>query len=171
MSTNFFQQLMNLHLEGDWNITIKTGAQNRMLVSVLFTNDKTGDSARKIIPPLLLKGTAQEVDEGFFSVIESPVRKTAALFANMEAYAKAQEEARLQSKMEQDKADKAKKEKTAGSKKYDGLMKKIEELEEAGKYREAYAQLPKAEDFPDHEEEINERRQELAEKFDQPSLF
>jgi hypothetical protein len=33
-------------------------------------------------------------------------------------------------------------------------MKKVTELEADGKYREAFGQLPKVSDYPDHEEEI-----------------
>lgn len=169
--TNFFQSIASLQVEGDWNITIKTAAQNRMLVSVLFTTDKTNDAARKLIPPMLLKGTAQELDEGFFVAIETPVRQTAALFTNMEAYAKAQEAAKLKSKMEQEKKQEQKTEKDNSNKKYETLMKKVDELQQAGKYREAFAQLPKAEDFPEYEEMIQERKDELREKFEHTGLF
>jgi PRTRC genetic system protein E len=168
---NFFQQLNALQVEGDWQINIKSSSKGAMLVSILFINDKTGDAARKLIPPMILKGTVQELDEGFFSTIENPVKKTAALFVNMEEYLKAQATAKEQSKMEQDKKQQEGKNKIGIDKKYETQMKKVDELEEAGKFREAYGQLPKATDFPDHEEEINERKEELAEKFDQTGLF
>ncbi len=168
---NFFQQLEALNVEGDWQINIKSSAKGTVLVSVLFINDKIGDAARKLIPPMILKGTVQELDAGFFNAIENPVKKTAALFVNMEEYVKAQETAKAESKMEQDKKQQGDKNKSALDKKYETQMKKVDELEEAGKFREAYGQLPKVADFPDHEEEINERKEELAEKFDQSGLF
>lgn len=163
--TNFFRLLGSLQVEGDWNITIKAGTQNRMLVSVLFNSDKIGDNARKLIPPMILKGTTEELDSGFFNAVENPVKKTASLFVNMEEYAKAQETARLASKGEQDKK------KDGGNKKYEAAMKKVDELEAAGKVREAYGQLPKVAEFPDYEEQINEKKEELREKFDQTGLF
>ena len=171
MKTNFFETLASLKVEGNWQITIKAGTHNRMLVSVLFTNDNVGDDARKLLPPMLLKGTVLELDEGFFAAIETPAKQTASLFRNMEAYAKAQEQAKLQSRMDKDKEQQQKKEKETGNKKYEAQMKKVTELEAAGKYREAYAQLPKPADFPEQEEEINEKKEELMEKFEQPSLF
>ena len=171
MKTNFFECLAALNVTGDWQITIKTAPSNRMLVSVLFINDKVSDEARKLIPPMLLKGTTIELDEGFFGAVASPVKQTAELFINMEQYAAAQEEARKQSKMEKDKEQQTKKEKDTGNKKYETQMKKVTELEKASKYREAYAQLPKVTDFPDFEDEINTKKEELAEKFEQPSLF
>lgn len=171
MQTNFFQNLASFQVEGDWNITIKSGTHNRMIVSILFHNEKVGDAARKIIPPIILKGTTQELDNGFFDAIEKPVKQTAGLFINMEQYAKAQEQARLQSKMEKDKQDATKKEKETTEKRYETQMKKVAEMEAAGKFREAYAQLPKPTDFPEQEAAIQEKRQELTEKFDQPALF
>ncbi len=142
----FFQTLATLNVEGNWQLTIKA-AGNRMLVSVLYTNDTVGDKAKNLIPPLILKGTAEELDNGFMDAIENPIKRTASLLVNMEAYTKAQETAKLQSKMEQDKK------------------------QQAGKYREAYAQLPKATDYPDHEEDILEKKDELMEKFDRTGLF
>lgn len=171
MKTNFFETLAALNVEGNWNISIKSGAQSRMLVSVLFTNEKAGDNAKKLIPPMVLKGTAQELDEGFFASIENPVKKTASLFVNMEQYLKAQETAQLQSKMEQDKKQKETKQKETGDKKYEVQMKKVTELEADGKYREAFGQLPKVSDYPDHEEEITEKKNELMEKFEDTGLF
>lgn len=170
-TTNFFTQLAALQVEGDWHIAIKAGTHNRMIVSVLFQNDKVGDNARKLIPPMILKGTTEELDGGFFASIAQPVKQTASLFINMEQYAKAQEAARLNSKMEKDKQEAAKKEKETGSKKYEAAMKKVTELEAAGKFREAYGQLPKPADFPEQEEAINEKKQALLEKFEQPGLF
>lgn len=171
MQTNFFKQLAAQQVEGDWNITIKVGTHNRMIVSVLFQNEKVGDNARKLIPPMVLKGTVEELDADFFKTIETPVKKTEGLFVNMEEYAKAQENARLQSKLEKDKQEAGKKEKNANDKKFEAQMKKVTELEKAEKFREAYGQLPKATDFPEHEETINAKKEELAEKFDQPELF
>ena len=171
MKTNFFESLAALKVEGDWQITVKAGSHNMMLVSVLFKNDKVSDDARKLLPPMLLKGTAEEMDEGFFAAIENPVKQTASLFTNMEAYSKAQEHAKEQSLIERDKEQQTKKEKESDNKKYDAQMKKVTDLQAAGKYREAYAQLPKPSDFPAQEEEINEKKEELMEKFETGSLF
>lgn len=171
MQTNFFQQLANMQIEGDWKISIKTGTHNRMIVSVRLTSDNVGDAAKKLIPPILLKGSAEELDKAFFETIKTPVQKTSALLLNMEEFEKGLEKAKLESKMEQGKKDRDKKEKDSKQKQYDNAMKKVQELEDAGKFREAYAQLPKADDFEYHEEEIEEKQKELSAKFEQPQLF
>lgn len=102
METNFFKQTTDLHLQGDLRITIKQ-QDPILIVSVLLKNDTCGDDARKVVPPILLKGTADEIDEGFFANIAAPLQTTSQLFVNMEAYLKAQETAQQQSKMEQQK--------------------------------------------------------------------
>jgi PRTRC genetic system protein E len=171
MTTDFFSKLATLYVEGDYRMTIKAGLHNRMIVSLYFTNDKATDKACKVIPPLTLKGTIEELDNHFFATITQPVQQTAAFFNNVDQHAKALEAARLNSKLEKDKQDAGKKEKETAQKKYETLMKKVAELEAAGKFREAYAQLPKPTDFPEQEATINEKKQALLEKFEQPGLF
>jgi hypothetical protein len=46
-------------------------------------NDNIGDDTCKKVPPFLRKDTAQELDNGFFQVIEQPIKQTSQLFANM----------------------------------------------------------------------------------------
>ena len=171
MTTNFFQEIAALNVQGDWKMTISTGAGNEMIVSLLLTNEKIGDDARKLIPPMIFKGTAQEIDEAFFTSIEAPAKQTASLFANMEQYMKGVEEAKLQSKMEKDREGKERKEKDERKKKYNALIKKVDELEEAKKYQEAIACLPKEKDYPEQAEEIKKRLESLRQKNGQLTLM
>jgi PRTRC genetic system protein E len=171
MTTNFFTSIQDLNVNGDWKISITKDEKNNWIVSVLFYNEKIGDDARKIIPPMILKGTPEELDEGFFDSIIVPVEKASGLFANMEHYLKQLEEARLKSKMEKDKEDKEKKEKEERKKKYEAAMKKVTELETEKKFGEAIGAMPKTEDFPEHVEEIKKKMNELKEKHGQLSLL
>jgi hypothetical protein len=66
METNFFKSILALQVAGDWKINIAKEDMDRLIVSVLFFNDSIGDDARKKVPPILLKGTAEELDNGFF---------------------------------------------------------------------------------------------------------
>ena len=66
MQTNFFRQIGKLNLTGDLQITLRQGAENSFVLSVLLNNEQCGDEARKTIPPLNLRGTAEELDNGFF---------------------------------------------------------------------------------------------------------
>ncbi len=159
-----------MQVGGDWKINIAKETADRLIVSVLFFNDTVGDDARKVVPPIILKGTAQELDEGFFATIEQPVKETSGLFTNMEQYLKQREEAKLRSQMEADKAAKADKEKAEKKKKYQEAMKKVDELEAEGKHRDAWVKVPDAADHPEQKDDITKRRSELAKKF-APDLF
>lgn len=167
---NFFQSIIALQVAGDWKITIAKEDTDRLIVSVLFYNEAIGDDARKIIPPILLKGTAEELDEGFFSAIAQPVKETAALFLNMEQFLRQKEEAKKQSQMEKDKAEKTDKERKEKQKRYEEALKKAAELEAEGKYRDAWMKVPDPADFPEQAEALRQRKSELAQQF-APDLF
>jgi PRTRC genetic system protein E len=171
MTTNFFTSIQDLNVNGDWKITLTKDKENNWIVSVLFFNEKVGDEARKLVPPMILKGTPHELDKGFFDSIVVPVEKAAGLFTSMEHYMKQLEEARLQSKMEKDKEDKEKKGKEERKKKYEAAMKKVTELETEKKFGEAIGAMPKTEDFPEQAEEIKKKMSELREKHGQLSLL
>lgn len=170
MTMNFFQSILNLQVAGDWKINIAKESADRLIVSVLFYNDKVGDDARKIVPPILLKGTAQELDEGFFTAIEQPVKETAELFLNMEQFLQQKEQAKIQSQMEKDKAEKAEKETKEKRKRYEEAMKKADELEAEGKFRDAWMKVPDPADYPENEAALRLRKSELAKNF-APDLF
>jgi hypothetical protein len=162
---NFFQTLIALQVAGDWKINIVKETADRLIVSVLFFNDAIGDEARKKVPPILLKGTAEELDTGFFEAIAQPVKDTAQLFANMEQFLKESAQAKLSSQMEKDNILKMGKEKTEMQKKYEEAMKKADELEALGKFKEAWMKVPQANLYPEHKDIIHKRKAELSDKF------
>ena len=170
MQTNFFQSIIALNAAGDWKLTIKREKDDRLVVSALLYSDAVGDEAKKIVPPFLFKGTAAEIDAGFFGALTAPVQETSALFTNMEQHLKARERAKVESQMEKDKQAKADKEKNEKLKKYDEGMKKAGELEAEGKFRDAWMKVPDANDYPEKAEEIRKRKTELSEQF-APDLF
>lgn len=170
MNTNFFSEIARMGITGDLNITIQAGANDGYIVSVLLNNRECGDNAKQVIPPMVLKGTAEELDNGFFSNVTMPLQETSKLFVNMEGYLKAQEEAKKQSAMEKEQADKQKREQDAREKKYTEAMKKAEELEKEGKYRDAWMKVPDPADYPEHTDTIKEKRSALARQF-APDLF
>lgn len=170
MDTNFFSRIAALDISGDLHITVKKGADNQYVVSVLLRNEQCGDKAKAVIPPLILKGTTGELDNGFFDSIKAPIESTSGLLVNMEAYLKQQEEAKRRSAMEKEKSDKQKKEKDAKEKKYKEAMAKADELEKEGKHREAWMKVPEISEYPEFEEAIRKRKAELSRQF-APSLF
>ena len=183
MTTNFFQNIANLNVPGNWKLTLHTDEAGNFTVSALFTALQQADNALKAIPPMLLRGTATELDEGFFEAITEPVQQTAGLYHNLNAYHKGLEDARLKSKMEQDKKakeNKAKSKTATGDggeddieisepkpnkeekrKAYTQAMININELKAACKYGEALALLPAIADYPEKEAELTKKEEEL----------
>jgi len=184
MKTNFFENIAGLNVPGNWKIAIHADSKGEFTVSALFNTEANGDNAYKVVPPMVLKGTAQELDEGFFEAIEQPVQQTAGLFRNMEAYMKGLEEAKKQSKMEQDKnkpkssapkkADtedievaEPKVDKEARKKAYDEAMKQVAHLNDHCKYGEALEILPSVTDYPEKQADLDKKRADLTRKKEQ----
>ena len=170
MQTNFFRQLANMNLTGDLQIILRPTKENRFVLSVMLNNEQCGDQARKLIPPLNLRGTAEELDNGFFESISIPLQTASGLMVDMENFMKQVEEAKKKSAMEKEKLDKEKKEKEAKEKKYHDAVQKAEELEKEGKYKEAWSALPKVSEYPDFAETIRKKQDEYERHF-APSLF
>ncbi|MFW0738839.1 PRTRC system protein E [Flavobacterium sp. T12S277] len=171
MNANFFHQVAQLQITGDLQLTIAKGAENNLIVSVMLQNGQCGDNAKNIIPPLNLRGTAEELDNGFFEKITTPIQTASGLMVDMENFMKQLEETKKQSAMEKDKADRQKKEQEAKDKKFKDAMAKADELEKEGKHREAWVKVPEITEFPEKSDEIRRRKRELSDKFSAPSLF
>ncbi|WP_221932275.1 prtrc system protein e [Flavobacterium zepuense] len=176
--TNFFAHIAAIPFEGCLNITVKKDGE-QLTTSVLLQNDGCGDAAKNHIPPLILKGSAKELCEGFFDAVTAPLAETSKLLVNMEQYLKGQETAKKTAAMEKKKTEKAEKfdkpDKTTTPKeikemKYSGTMAKVDALEAEGKYRDAWLKVPQASEFPDKAEEMQKRRASLSAKFS-PDLF
>lgn len=170
MQTNFFRQLAKLNLTGDLHITFTQTTENNYVASVLLKNEQCGDESRKTIPPLNFRGTAEELDNGFFESIATPIQTASGLMVDMEAFMKGLEEAKKKSVMEKEKSDKEKKEKEAKDKKYKEILLKAEDFEKDGKFKDAWSALPKVSEYPDFAEEIR-KKQDDYEKHFAPSLF
>ena len=171
MNTNFFNQIQQLDFTGVLQLNISKGVENNLIVSIILNNEQCGDSAKNLIPPLTFNATPQEFDEGFFEQITTPIQMVSGLMVDMEKFLKQLEEVKKQSAMEKEKADKEKKEKEAKDKKFKDGMAKADELEAAGKHREAWMKVPDVTEFPEKADEIRKRKTALSAKFETPSLF
>ena len=191
MKTNFFNQIAVINQPGIWKMTVQNDDKGNFTVSLLFNTLNCGDSAINAITPMVLKGTATELGEGFFDTITQPVIKTAGLMNNMEEYLKTVEKARLASKQEQDKknkekADKEKADKSKGDKSgnpkqptqpdeekenkrkaYIDAIREVVDLDSKTLYEEALAILPLVTDYPEKEAELTKRKQDLEKKAEQ----
>jgi len=171
MNTNFFNQIAQMDITGDLQLTISKGIENNLIVSIILQNEQCGDNAKQLIPPLNLRGTAEELDEGFFQQITTPLQTASGLMVNMEAFMKQLEEAKNQSAMEKEKGEKEKKEQEGKDKKFKEGMAKADELEKEGKFRDAWMKVPEMTEFPEKADEIRKRKSELSDKFSSTGLF
>jgi len=171
MNANFFNQIAQLDFTGNLQLTLTKGTENNLIVAIILQNDTCADKAKNLIPPLNLRGTAEELDEGFFQQITTPLQTASGLMVNMEAFMKQLEEAKKQSAMEKEKTDKAKKEQEAKDKKFKDGMAKADELEKEGKFREAWMKVPEIADYPEKADEIRKRKKELSDQFSSTGLF
>jgi PRTRC genetic system protein E len=172
MTTNFFNSLKDLGVQGSCTLSIANAGDNLLIVSVLFAHEKAN------LPPMVFKGTADELDGQFFEALKAPAGETAALFTNLDAYQKSIQEAQEKAKANAaaktkgttpvsivDNAEKLEKEEKR--KAYTEAVRQIVELDKACRYDEAIALLPPAEDFPEKAEEIGRRKAELERKSEQ----
>ena len=94
MTTNFFSKLSELLNGFDVNITItKTG--DVLLVGIY---PKAKVKIEETLPPLLLNGTIEELDELFFTKITNAMKRTSGIVTNIAFYAKQMEVAETQAK-------------------------------------------------------------------------
>lgn len=166
----FFQKIHQLNLQGDLKIVVQTVGE-KLLVSVLLTNEQCGDKAQQQIKPLLFNGLPTAIDEAFFKKITEPFQHTSQLLVSMEDHLKSVALAAEQSALTKAAETKQKKDVEDQKKAYDAVMVKVGELEEAGKYREACAKLPDPAQFPNQADAITQKRDELVRQFSTPTLF
>ena len=166
----FFQQLAALDLKGTLFLQIAPSTAG-MVVSVRLDNESVTDTAKKIIPPVILRGTAASFDATFFDRIQEPIQQVSTLLTNMETFQKSVEKAKAQSAIEKTKTDEAKKKADEAKKGYEAALKKVTDLEAENKHREAYGKLPKVEQYPTYAKAIKDKQAELLAKFSHGSLF
>ncbi|PZP43185.1 MAG: hypothetical protein DI598_16030 [Pseudopedobacter saltans] len=142
MNTNFFNQIQTLDFTGVLQLNISKGAENNLIVSVLLNNEQCGDNAKKLIPPLTLRGTAEELDNGFWQQITTPIQKISGLMVDMEKFQKQLEEVKKQSAIHKANSDKTKAAPpTEKDKKYRDALLKSEELEKQGTSKSGRPQI------------------------------
>ncbi|MDR3008638.1 MAG: PRTRC system protein E [Sphingobacterium sp.] len=170
MNTNFFSQVAAMELHGNLQINITKGSNGRMVVSMILDNQHCNDSAKKLIPPLVLNATCEELDNQFFETISKPMQQVSAVMVDMESFVKQIEQAKSQSTMSKQQAQQKDKEQESEDKKLQSMWTKVDQLEAEGKYRDAWTKIPDPSKYPEQGEKIRNRRLELSAKFE-PDLF
>jgi PRTRC genetic system protein E len=137
---NLFTSLSQLISEGvSVNISVTKQADG-LIVSVLAKAKNVEDPAAKKVQPLVLKGTAEELDAEFLNLISNPITTSSDLLVNMKSYQDSVATAEANSKKQKDEENKNKKAIEANDKKFNKNLEKFNEfikeknIENAEKY-------------------------------------
>lgn len=168
MESTFFKQLAALNLRGNLSINIRIGDGEKLQVSVLLSNPNLKDNAARSISPMLLEGTAAEMDQGFYEALTTPLQKTNTFYVNALHHEQSLSNAIKNAAMTKANQMNAT---SAQKKKYEAKMEKVTELEKKSKIGEAIAQMPTVKEFPEYEKQINTKLADLKSRHSSLSLF
>jgi PRTRC genetic system protein E len=171
MQTNFFTALHAIGIPGNWRITIQTSENGETMIAVLFTPDQANKEKKLAIPPLTLRGTASDLDEGFLECLHTTAPATREMHTNVTEHLQALKTAEAAAKAGKEVSKQPVKTTDPKQARYDAIMKKVDALAAEQKYGQAIAALPKTEEFPDHAAAIGTRREELKKLSPALSLF
>lgn len=142
---NLFKTIADtVGVNDDVTIVVRKNADGLLVASVRVENRSVKDGARNLIAPFVVKGTPEELDEGFVDALTAPLAQSAGLQTSMQHFEAAKKAAEAQSQAAKAEADKAKKMKETAKKEVDGPLKAADELKDAKKFGEAKKAYDKA---------------------------
>ena len=169
----FFTQFNQLMAENVDIMMVIHKSATGMTVSVLPKPNGLNDDARNHIVPLLLSGTPQELDAGFFQTVTRPVQKVSGLLSNMTEFERQADKAAKESRAAKDMKAKESREEKEKREKFDRLTKKADDLIAAGNHKEAVTVLGQARAYasPQQVKEIDEKIAAQTAEVNSGSLF
>ena len=169
----FFKELSNAMTDGTGVSLTVHRLNGCMTVSVFPKVKGLKDDAQKYLQPIVLTGTPEELDAGFFDTVGQPVQKACGMLSSMKSFEVSftrmeaeRKEAQEQKRTDDKKADERKA-------KYDKLITRAETQESEGKNDDALKTLREARTMADGENiaKTDERINLLKAKCMQNSLF
>lgn len=158
--TNLFKQLEPL-INEVMTVQMTLSKKEGILTVCVIPQGEVNDPAAKQIIPIVLSGTAEEMDNGFVDAITKPLMKTAGLISNVAQFEKDLEEAEAATKMAKAAEEKKKKEEETKKKeaqlrkrKFDKLFAKANALMELKDYRNAIGALNEARELTDNTSKV-----------------
>ena len=180
----FFNELSQLMTAGTVvNLTVHS-LNGKLTVSIFTKFSGLKDEAQKHLQPIVLTGSAEELDAGFFDAISQPVQKATGLLADMKVFEEslarveaekkeAQENKRNTEKQSDEQNKTFNKQAKARRDKYENFITKAEEQEKKENYDHAKFYLSEAKKIAEGDEiaEIDARIAQLKDKSSKNSLF
>lgn len=169
----FFQTIYPMLAAGaDLSINIKR-VNDRLSVAVMPRHNGVKDEAQQHLVPLILNGTAIELDAEFLQAIMMPVSRTMGVLANLETFERQAAKVSSESRPAKTAQEKESKEAREKREKMERLLKKTDEAVAGRKYSEALIWLKQARVLApaDKQKEIDDRTLEVRKMADAGSLF
>lgn len=169
----FFQTIYPMLAAGaDLSINIKR-VNDRLSVAVMPRHNGVKDEAQQHLVPLILNGTAIELDAEFLQAITMPVSRTMGVLANLETFERQAAKVSSESRPAKTAQEKESKEAREKREKMERLLKKTDEAVAGRKYSEALIWLKQARVLApaDRQKEIDDRTLEVRKMADAGSLF
>lgn len=169
----FFQTIYPMLAAGaDLSINIKR-VNDRLSVAVMPRHNGVKDEAQQHLVPLILNGTAVELDAEFLQAITMPVSRTMGILANLETFERQAAKVSSESRPTKTAQEKEPKEAREKREKMEKLLKKTDEAVAGRKYSEALIWLKQAKVLApaDRQKEIDDRTLEVRKMADAGNLF
>lgn len=144
-----------------------------MTVSTLIRANGLKDEAKNHIQPVIVTGTAEELDAEFIAAVQQPISRASGLLRNMKEFEESADKAAANSKAEQEKKAKAEKEVKERKVNFDKHMKRGAELEKEQKYKDALTAYQQAKTVAEQStaKSVEDKIRQMQNKLSQNSLF
>jgi PRTRC genetic system protein E len=144
-----------------------------MTVSVFPKIKGLKDEAQKHLQPIVLTGSAEELDAGFFDAVREPVLKATGLLTGMKRFEESLSRVDSEKKEAKEQKQNADKKAQTRKEKFDKLIARADEQENDEKYDAALQSLREARTMADGKdvEKIDARINQVKAKCMQTSLF
>ena len=169
----FFSKLSQC-LTPQTSVNLTVHSQDGILSVSVFPKAKgLKDEAKNHLQPIVLTGTAQELDDGFFDAIAQPIEKASKMLAGMKQFETSLDLMETQKKETQEHQKNVDKQAQDRKAKCDKLISRAATLEDEEKYEDALKALREARTLADEKTvaKLDERIDSLKGKLMQSSLF
>ena len=156
------------------SVTLTIHSQNEILTVSVYPKSKgLKDEAKNHLKPIVLTGTAQELDDGFFDAVTKPIQRASGLLVAMKDFEDSIDLVEAQKKEAQEEQKNVDKQAQERKVKYDKLIARADAQEDEGKIEEALKTLREARAIADEKAvaKLDERIDRLKGKLMQSSLF
>lgn len=168
----FFKELFETMTSGV-DVTIVVVKKDEKLTVSLFPKKKDlKDDAQRNLQPIVLSGTPDELDSGFFVSVKKPLQSSSNLIINMKEFETSLEKTKANSKETLEKAKNTGNEKST-KEKVEKLISRADEFENKGNFKGALGILQEARKIADASlhTSLDERINRLKAKCMEGSLF